>query len=135
MPCMGPRDPTERQVYNSKTVDLLIKLLQDRGLKPSRDLLQSSKSAYCDDDYTIDLCGILNEMGENGRKEFFLGSLNTRWIRDLLSWWEDHEELDRSRREREERKAASEMVTKSIRERALAKLTDEEIHVLGLRRK
>jgi len=53
----------------------------------------------------------------------------TKYSLELQMWWRDHQEADRRRQEKE-RKAAEDA---ALRASALAKLTPEEIRVLGIR--
>jgi len=68
-----------------------------------------------------------------------LGALETMGKEDFLllkddevrTWWAEHKEADRRAREAEERKQA----LKAAKARALAKLSDEEKVLLGLKKK
>lgn len=51
--------------------------------------------------------------------------------KELELWWEDHQEKDKARREQEARMKREHEVKKA----ALARLTDEELKALGLKRK
>ena len=49
--------------------------------------------------------------------------------RQFLTWWEDHKEWDRKRREA----VAKQVHEAKVRKDALAKLTDEEKKILGIK--
>jgi len=71
-------------------------------------------------------CKAMTELVEQGKADFLI-------LRDdeVREWWEAHQEADRKAREARERKAHE----ARVRKEALAKLTDEERKVLGIRNK
>lgn len=80
------------------------------------------------------LCAILTALGD--KSSLFEETLSkVDWKeagikkRELLSWWEQHKEEDRARREREKRVKHE----KKIRKEALSKLSDEEKKILGIK--
>ena len=70
-------------------------------------------------------CKALNALETMGKEDFLL-------LKDdeVRKWWAEHKEADRQAREAEERKRA----LKAAKARALAKLSDEEKVLLGLKK-
>jgi len=71
-------------------------------------------------------CKALNALETMEKEDFLLLKDN-----EVREWWAEHKEADRRAREAEERKQA----LKAAKARALAKLSDEEKVLLGLKRK
>ena len=71
-------------------------------------------------------CKALQALEAMGKEDFLL-------LKDdeVRTWWSEHKEADRRAREAEERKQA----LKAAKARALAKLSDEEKVLLGLKKK
>lgn len=70
-------------------------------------------------------CKAMTELVEQGKADFLL-------IKDdeVREWWDQHQEADRKAREAREKKEHE----KRIRKEALAKLTDEEKKILGIKK-
>lgn len=70
-------------------------------------------------------CKAMTELVEQGKADFLL-------IKDdeVREWWDKHQEADRQAREAREKKEHE----KRIRKEALAKLTDEEKKILGIKK-
>lgn len=71
-------------------------------------------------------CKALNALEAMEKEDFLLLQDN-----EVREWWAEHKEADRRAREAEERKQA----IKAAKARALAKLSDEEKVLLGLKKK
>ena len=71
-------------------------------------------------------CKALNALEAMEKEDFLLLQDN-----EVREWWAEHNEADRRAREAEERKQA----IKAAKARALAKLSDEEKVLLGLKKK
>jgi hypothetical protein len=69
------------------------------------------------DDKVIELCSLLK------------GVEIERYSLEMQIWWRDHQRADEEREDREKKEA----IVKEIKERALAKLTEEEKAILGIR--
>ena len=69
-------------------------------------------------------CKAMTELVKVGKADFLV--LQDDEVRE---WWEAHQEADRKAREAKERKARE----AQVRKQALAKLTDEERAVLGIK--
>lgn len=69
-------------------------------------------------------CKAMTELVDQGRAEFLL-------IRDdeVREWWTAHQEFDRQRRAEEYQRETED----ALKKEALAKLTDEEKQLLGLK--
>lgn len=74
------------------------------------------------------LCKTVTEMDDALRYDITYGNPRDKRARKLCDWWEDHQEMDRLRKEREEQERKDE----EIRQDALNSLTDEQKRVLGL---
>lgn len=70
-------------------------------------------------------CKAMSELVEQGKADFLI--LRDEEVRE---WWEAHQEADRKARERRERKERE----AQVRKEALAKLTDEEKKLLGIKK-
>ena len=71
-------------------------------------------------------CKALNALETMEKEDFLLLKDN-----EVREWWAEHKEADRRAREAEERKQA----LKAAKARAMAKLTDEDKILLGLKRR
>lgn len=71
-------------------------------------------------------CKAMTALEELGQEDFLL--LKDEEVR---MWWTDHKEADRKEREAEEQKKR----LIRTKEEALAKLSEEELEILGLKRK
>ena len=71
-------------------------------------------------------CKAMDALEQDGRADLLL-------LKDdeVRAWWTEHKEADRKAREAEERKQA----LKAAKARALAKLSDEEKVLLGLKKR
>lgn len=70
-------------------------------------------------------CKAMTELTEQGKADFLI-------LRDdeVREWWEKHQEADRKAREARERKEYE----ARVRKEALAKLSDEERKILGIKK-
>lgn len=71
-------------------------------------------------------CKSLNALEAMEKEDFLLLKDN-----EVREWWAEHKEADRKAREAEERKQA----LKAAKARAMAKLTDEDKILLGLKKR
>lgn len=71
-------------------------------------------------------CKALNALETMEKEDFLLLKDN-----EVREWWQEHKEADRRAREAEERKQA----LKAAKARALAKLSDEDKILLGLKKR
>lgn len=71
-------------------------------------------------------CKAMEELVKSGKADFLL-------IKDdeVREWWEQHQEADRKAREAREQKERD----ARVRREALAKLTDEEKKILGIKKR
>lgn len=122
-------EQTSAEFENQRAAKLLCYVYEMRGDKPGESLSAAASNIYCIGDYTGPLCKALKDMGESGREDFFRTHCLDRTCRDLMDWWEEYEEADKRRIAQE--KAQAEM--KKLRERAMAKLSNKEKKILGLK--
>lgn len=105
MPCMSYDDDWRKQPSDDRKI---------KDLKAQADKLARIA------------CKALGALEAMGKEDFLL-------LKDdeVRVWWSEHKEADRRAREAEERKQA----LKAAKARALAKLSDEEKVLLGLKKK
>ena len=105
MPCMSYDDDWRKQPSDDRKI---------KDLKAQADKLARIA------------CKALGALETMGKEDFLL-------LKDdeVRVWWAEHKEADRRAREAEERKQA----LKAAKARALAKLSDEEKVLLGLKKK
>lgn len=105
MPCMSYDDDWRKQPSDDRKI---------KDLKAQADKLARIA------------CKALGALEAMGKEDFLL-------LKDdeVRTWWSEHKEADRQAREAEERKQA----LKAAKARALAKLSDEEKVLLGLKKK
>jgi superfamily II DNA/RNA helicase len=126
-------EPTRYEEEILQTVKNLIYVYGKLKTKPSDELIRASKSVYFTkeegDKWVAKLCGILTPMPEKEKQKIIYNAKSAE-ARKVADWWEEHQEADR-KREAEEKQAKKDANT---RKKALAKLTDNELRVLGLKR-
>jgi len=97
----------------------------------SRDIQKGATTYYgirADrDKYTAMLCSLCKEMTPEQMEKIIYNARNPV-SRELATWWEHHQEVDRKREEKERQDAERQELVKS----ALAKLTPAEVKALGL---
>lgn len=132
MPCRSDyMDPTGQEL-ESKRVCAFIQYLQKKtnNVVPTW-VVEAAKDYYGNvnrlDEATKILCELCRGLTKE-ETEKYIYDPHDRVARKLATWWENHQEYDR-RRVLEERAARKKVVT---RERALKKLTVEEMKALGL---
>lgn len=115
-------EPTAREKYNQKTAKLYVIALEQTGATmtaiAAQQIVQDAGSIYCNRDYTSSLCALIKHNGS----EFIYADAKNRDLRDLATWWEDHQAG-------EARRAAEDELVKSqaaARITAWHKLTVEE---------
>lgn len=128
MPCQSDYlEPTRRERELQRAARLLVYVRQQLGVAIPGHLLAAADSIYCADDFVPALCAALLSLAPE-RRDALIYNSRDRQARDLADWWEDHQEADRRRVEREQAEAAA----AEARAKALAKLTPEERRALGL---
>src|SRR3954465_15259741 len=127
MPCNSEHmNQTPKEEYYQRTAKLLLFAYNRLGYLISQKLKNAAKEYYCSIDFTSELCGLLKEVDRNQEKLLFV--FKDKESRDLMDWWQEHQEADK---EREKRKV--EVVANKVwKKKALAKLTHAEKKALGL---
>jgi hypothetical protein len=129
MPCNCDHlEPTARERAFQKAAKLLLLVHNYNNWKAPIELRGHAQDVYCSIDYVEQLCTILQEMPDKAREKMLYGDPKNRPRRELASWWEDHQEEDRKRVQRELDAAQK----KKDKEAAVAKLTPYERKLLGL---
>lgn len=91
-----------------------------------RDTTQEKKLKAQADKMARIACKALQALTDMGKEDFLLLKDN-----EVREWWQQHQEADRRAREAEELKQRK----KEAKARALAKLTDEDKILLGLKKR
>ena len=132
MPCNSDYMAASGQELESKRVCGLIVYLYGKIGKPCPSWISEAASEYYGnvrrvDEATQILCAALRSLTEEEVGDYVYDGRN-KDARKLASWWERHQEWD-ARRVKEETESRQKIVA---RERALQKLTTEEMEALGL---
>ena len=126
MPCNSDYlEPTRREEELRRAARLYMYILQETNKPIPHALKKAAQDIYCQDDYIPDLCKVLTELDSEALDKIVYNPKN-RTSRDLADWWEDHQEADRLRIEKEKRLQE----TMKIHKRVLDKLSKEEIDAL-----
>lgn len=129
MPCNCDHlEPTARERAFQKAAKLLLLVNNYFNWASTARLREDVENSYCGHDYVEELCTVMQNLDERRRDRLLYGDPKNRPRRELASWWEDHQEEDRKRLERE-LSAAREKQEKAA---AIAKLTPYERKLLGL---
>lgn len=133
MPCNNDyQDPTPNEIQHRRAAKLLLYVYGNQTPEvPAPDWIKvQAGNPYADDSRLIPLlCEVLRNLPEHTREYIVYGNPRSKIARDLADWWEDHQEADRLRQQREDLLAER----TRLRRQAAAKLTVEERSALGLR--
>lgn len=130
MPCRNDyMEPSNYEFQNRRAARLLVMLTEYEGNKPTAKLLADSENTYLQKDYVKILCERMRKMTKLERDHLLYDDPRHKGMRELATWWEEHEERDRIR-EAKEREIAEE---KDLAKKALAKLSKEELKALKAR--
>ena len=132
MPCNSDYMAASGQELESKRVCKLLVYLYSKLSKSLPDwILEAADDYYGNvarlDEATMMLCECCRGLGSQERKKYIYDG-HDEFARKLADWWDRHQEWD-ERRVREEKVRRKKIIT---RERALLKLTIEEMEALGL---
>ncbi len=129
MPCNSDYlEPTEREQELRRAARLLIFALEAQGREAPDWARSEAENLYAKDERSVtSLCALIKSMGEPERDRIVYDA-KSKASRDLADWWEEHQEADRRREERE----AAEARREADRRSALGKLTEEEKAALGV---
>lgn len=129
MPCDSRYlDQTEREKELQRAAKLLVYVRGKIG-KPIDELLSQTAAAYyASVDYVPELCGELCSLSKTQVDEIVYNARDKN-SRDLADWWERHESADRQREADEQAKVKKNQLIN----RAINKLTREELDALGIR--
>jgi hypothetical protein len=131
MPCRSDyMEPNQKERLLQETAQLLIYVLMNTnsGVKVSNKLKFASRDIYCQRDYVAELCTAIRSLTEEEQARIVYDGRNPE-ARRLADWWDKHQEADRKRLEEEHRQNMRD----ELRNKALAKLTPEEIEALGIK--
>ena len=132
MPCQSDYlQPSGQELESIRVTKLIKYLYENLGKGLPVWIKKASKEYYGNvnrlDEATKMLCECCRSLTEK-EAEKYIYDAHVKSARDLASWWERHQEWD-ARRTREEDETRKKIIAK---ERALKKLTNEEIEALGL---
>ena len=126
MPCRSDyMEPTHKEIQLQRTAKLLRFVNVKLDLPVSKKLNEAANSSYCSDDFVPELCKTIRGLNEEQLNDIVYNARD-KISRSLADWWEEHEAADRAR-EAKERKEAEE---KALAERAMQKITKEELAAL-----
>jgi hypothetical protein len=120
-------EPNQKERLLQETARLLIyvRMNTNSGVKVSSRLRAAACDVYCRKDYVAELCTAIRSLTEEEQARIVYDGRNSE-ARRLADWWDKHEEADRNRLEEEHRQNMRD----ELRNKALAKLTPEEIEAL-----
>lgn len=128
MPCrsdyMEPNGK-ERQLQETAQLLVYVRMNTNSGVKVSNKLKSAARDIYCRQDYVPELCAAIRSLTEEEQARIVYDGRNPE-ARRLADWWDEHQEADRKRLERQYRQNQR----NELRKKALAKLTPEEIEVI-----
>lgn len=110
MPCnCDHMEPTEAERHRKQAARLLRFVLQQLGRDVPSDLAYASEHIYGEgygDAAVKELCSTLRGLGEDTRLSVIYGqrtdsSPTKKVARELMDWWEEHQEVDRKREKKE----------------------------------
>lgn len=132
MPCQSDYIAASGQELESGRVCRLLLYLHIKIGKESPDWVKKASEDYYGnlarlDEATKMLCECCRSL-TGSELELYIYDAHSKDSRELASWWERHQEWD-ERRVKEEEETRGRIIAK---ERALRKLTKEEIEALGL---
>lgn len=129
MPCRSDyMEPNARERNWQQAAQFLVYALVKLGKEPPENLKKTANDIYAREDFTADLCHLLNNISDEAREKIIYDA-HSRQARELANWWDDHKEADK-RRKLEEMEAVR---LAHLRMTARAKLTPEEMTALGIR--
>ena len=126
MPCRSDyMDPTHIETELQRTAQLLRFVYVKLELPVSDKLNKAAGDTWCKDDFVPELCKTIRGLNEEQLNDIVYNARD-KISRSLADWWEEHEAADRAR-EAKERKEAEE---KALAERAMQKISKEELAAL-----
>lgn len=130
MPCVSDyMEPNGKERRLQQTAQLLmyVRYNTNSGIKVDNKLKRAAADIYCKVDYVPELCAAIRALSPEEVERIVYDGRNPE-ARKLADWWEEHQAADAARLAKEQR----EKEEAAARERALAKLTQEERRLLGL---
>ena len=126
MPCCSDyMDPTHKEIHLQRAARLLQWVYIKLEVPLSDKLNKAADNKWCKDDFVPELCRTIRGLNETQLNEIVYNARDYT-SRNLADWWEEHEAADRAR-EAKERKEAEE---KALAERAMQKISKEELAAL-----
>lgn len=127
MPCRSDYlEPTPAETYRRDTAILLEYVLSRSNSIVTQSIADDANNIYGGKDYTKELCETLKALSEEELNTIVYNA-KIAMSRRLADWWENHQEVDAKRLEKEKKEQAK----KQLLDQALAKLTKEEREALG----
>ena len=132
MPCNSDHmEPTGRELYSQETAGCLIYVLNSLHREAPAYLSKIVNFGYSDiskiNDMTQELCALIQGMSVDEAEAIIWNGRNSS-ARALANWWQRHEINDKIRIAAEEAERSRIL----LREKAMSKLTEEELEAIGL---
>lgn len=131
MPCRSDyMDPTKEESNRRETSEFIVFVYGQLGIETPKRIVEAAKDAYglgVQLDVVVEmLCESLSGLSEKDQERIIYNAKD-KTSRRLADWWEEHQEADKKRIEKELQKAKDD----AERQVALAKLTPHERKLLG----
>jgi hypothetical protein len=135
MPCQSDYlNPSGQELESQRVCQLLIYLYDKLSGDPPSWVIEAADDYYGNinrlDEATKMLCEFIRSLTKDEVEKYIYDAHNKQ-ARDLASWWERHQEWDARRvAEEKETRRRRKII---LKDRALKKLTTDEIEALGLK--
>lgn len=132
MPCNGDYlEPTQSEEESKRCAEILVYVHKKLKLKIPDYVTLASEDCYGNSDklneMVVLLCSLCTKMSKKQQNDIIYNAKD-KMSRRLADWWEEHQEADRIRIQKEIDKEKKEV----LKTQGLTKLTKEEREALGL---
>ena len=129
MPCNSDyMNPNNKEKELQKSAGLLVWLWNELGIEPESWAVNEAADMYASDERAVTvLCDVLKGLDDSSLDRIVYNGRN-KMARKLADWWDEHQEADRIR----ENKEALAETTKNLRRSGIARLSWAERVALGL---
>lgn len=128
MPCNSDHlEPSRYELESKRAAQCFVYLESKMGRLPTKWIEESANNIYGSpnriNELTVELCNLCKKAPDS-----IIYNGKDPKARKLADWWDEHQEVDRRRIEKEKEDAYKQR----IKEKAIAKLSDEEQKILTL---
>ena len=107
MPCRCDyMEPDRYEKESNRAAKLIRYVLESQGKRVPKDVLSISTNEYGDktkiNELVVKLCSLCRNMSPNEQDSIIFDGRN-KTARDLADWWEEHQEADRKRIEKDKK--------------------------------